>query len=169
MRPPKSSQPPTAAAAYGYCLRLLVRRPYSTQELRERLLRRDTPGELADGVLAQLTADGFLSDLAAARALSGRTKARREATWMVKHDLRQRGIAPELIDQALSERPADEERLTQVVIQMESKYRSLAPEVAYRRFMGALVRRGFSVGQVSRILATYGFSPRQTTAGNRED
>jgi len=160
MRQRPSNQPPTAAAAYGYCLRLLVRRPYSTQELRERLLRRDTPPDLAEQVLTQLAKDGFLSDLAAARALSGRTKARREAAWMVRQDLRHRGIASELIDQALEERPDDSTKLKDLVEQLQHRYKQLPTEVAYRRFAGALMRRGFSGSEVSRILAVYGFAPR---------
>lgn len=89
-------------------LQYLARREYSRAELREKLLpyaaaceefEQPPPADL-DALLDDLTARGWLSDARAATQLL-HAKRSRFGTQRITHELRQKGIADELISAAL--------------------------------------------------------------------
>jgi regulatory protein len=81
-------------------MRYLARREHSRAELHAKLLPHVQEGEDLDAVLDDLTARGWLSD---ARAAAQLVHARRSrfGTQRITHELRQKGIAEELISAAL--------------------------------------------------------------------
>jgi regulatory protein len=89
-------------------LQYLARREYSRAELRGKLLQyapadksfEQLPQEELDALLDDLTARGWLSDARAATQLL-HAKRNRFGTQRITHELRQKGIAEELIAAAL--------------------------------------------------------------------
>jgi regulatory protein len=89
-------------------LQYLARREYSRAELRGKLLQyaqadesfEQLPQEDLDALLDDLTARGWLSDARAATQLL-HAKRNRFGTQRITHELRQKGIAEELIAAAL--------------------------------------------------------------------
>ena len=83
-------------------MRYLARREYCRAELRAKLLTYATPDDNIDAVLDELVARGWLSDERAATQLL-HAKRSRFGTQRIAHELRQKGIAEELISAALPE------------------------------------------------------------------
>ena len=84
-------------------LRLLERRRHSAHELTDKLTRRGFPQTLVDSVTADLTRLGLLNDLEFAKAycesrLHGGQAA---GPYRIKMDLRRRGVAEHVADEAL--------------------------------------------------------------------
>lgn len=137
-------------------LRLLAVRLRSRHELDDRLRRRDIPEEARRRVLDRLTEAGLLDDLRFARSwIQGRLAVRPSGPLRLRAELRRKGVAVEVIAQALREAPAgaDEHQLALAVARTRvRRYRGDPPEVAYRRLAGVLQRRGFSATAIARAL-----------------
>jgi regulatory protein len=91
---------------------LLARREHSRAEL-VRKLAADGPAEEIDTVLAQLEAEGLLSDARFAEAFV-RAQAPRLGKARLKQALREKGIAGELANDLLGELPSELERAREV-------------------------------------------------------
>lgn len=130
---------PAWADCYNSALRLLGYRPRSEGELRQRLLRRFPP-EAVEMVLAKLKELKLVDDAAFAHFWrEGREGTRPRSAFLLRQELRQKGVAEETIALALS--GLDEE---------DSAYRAaakLARRCAsldygeFRRKVGSLLRR----------------------------
>jgi regulatory protein len=153
-------------ALLAYAVKLLAGRAHSTGELREKLRRRaEQPGSV-DAVLARLKDHGYLDDrkfaenFAAARLANDKLgKAR------VARDLRQRRVAPALVEKTVRKvyQDVNEEHLIEQWVRR--KYR-LTPRdglfeedkdmaAAYRR----LLRAGFRTGEILRVLKRFARNP----------
>jgi len=131
-----------AAAHYlGY-------RPRSEFELRERLQRRGFDGDNVDAVLAKLKEQGLVDDMAFAQFWrDNRQSFSPRSQWLTKLELRQKGVAADIIDQVVD--AADDESAYRAAL---SKARSLSPSdyQSFRRRLGEyLKRRGFGYGVIS--------------------
>ncbi len=80
---------------------LLARREYSGQELRRKLGGRVDDPQLLETVLERLAEQGLQSDLRCATMLARQRVAQGYGEYRVKYDLQQKGIASDLIQQAL--------------------------------------------------------------------
>jgi len=151
---------------WGYALRLLAGRAYSTGELREKLRRRAENEADADHAVARLKDLGYLNDrrfaetFAAAR-LSGDKLGR----VRVVQDLRRRRVAPALAERTVREVYQGVDESTLIEEWVRRKYR-LAPReglfesekdmaAAYRRLLHA----GFRSGEIVRVLKRFAKSP----------
>lgn len=134
----------------GY--RLLARREYSRQELRQKLARHDTSEQL-EAVLAQLASEGALSD-------------RRFAEQLVRTRVGA-GKGPRLIEQELQRHRLDDELIATVLAPYEDQWITLANSVRRKKFgdepapdFGAWTRQ-------ARFLTQRGFTPDQIGSFNR--
>jgi len=155
-----------AAGLWEYALKALSGRAHSTGELRQKLLRRAGRAEDIPDVLARLKDHGYLNDQRYAESFASARLANEKLGGMrVVRDLRQRRVAPELAEKTVREvyREVDESALIEEWIRR--KYR-LAPRdglfqddkdvaSALRR----LVRAGFRVGDVLRVLKRFARNP----------
>lgn len=143
-------------------VRLLAIRPRTTAELRGRLRRSGVTGDLMRTVINDLTAARYLDDLAFARAwVTGRMTSRLFGLRRLRWELRQKGLPPPIIEQAIRETfgeespsDAEEQRARAVIARRLPPYRRLAPEVRARRLAGLLARRGFASTTIARVLRT---------------
>ncbi len=162
-RPAGESTPPADPRQHArdICLRLLAVRPRTRAELATALRRRGVPDEDAAAVLERYSEVGMIDDQAFARAwVSSRHRGRGLARGALARELRQRGVDGSAIGEALTELDQDTEAATARAL-VDRRLRSMAevsPEVAFRRLMGMLARKGYSaalsVRTVREALAT---------------
>jgi regulatory protein len=120
--------------ALGRAARSIARRDLSERELTERLARRNLPAAARQEAVDRLVRAGAVDD---ARLAHGRAEllARRGAgDLLIRHDLDGRGIAPELIEEAVEELEPEHARALRIVAA-----RGRGPRTARH-----LARKGFS-------------------------
>lgn len=149
--------PDDVAAAKAAALRLLAVRARTAQELERRLVRRGFSPAVAAEVLAWCQSLGYVNDeLFAEDWIRNRTGSRPSGRRRIEHELREKGIHPELARRKLDELLSDEDeqaRCLELARQQYAKLSRLPPEVRWRRLSGFLLRRGFSPEAVHRALA----------------
>ncbi len=132
----------TAAHYLGY-------RPRSEFELRERLQRRGFDGDSVGAVLAKLKEQGLVDDMAFAQFWrDNRQSFSPRSQWLTKLELRQKGIAADIIDQVV-EAVDNADSAYRAAL---SKARSLSQSdyQSFRRRLGEyLKRRGFGYGVIN--------------------
>lgn len=160
-----------ATACYDKAIDALARRARSTKDLERWLLQREHPRAAVESAIERLTALGLLDDVAFARAFArSRSAGKGFGARRVAAELGRKGVARGTADAVIEELAvaAEEEddaglsrgerERAQVRAIAEKRLRSLAslePEVARRRLMGWLIRRGHAgavAAQVAREL-----------------
>lgn len=131
-------------------MRYLARREHSRAELHEKLLPHVQEGEDLDGVLDELEKRGWLSDARAATQLV-HAKRSRFGTQRITHELRQKGIAEELISAAL---PALKESELEAAREVWQRKFGTLPQDAKEKAkqMRFLQSRGFALNVVFKVL-----------------
>ena len=133
---------------------LLARRDYSRLELSRRLrlvLDDGADSSEIDAVLDKLEARGLLSDQRFAQSLS-RWRAARFGAARVRADLKSRGVAEELIGEALAPLVATDLERARAIWQR--RYRGMLPHSPAERArqMRFLAGRGFSAETIRKVL-----------------
>jgi regulatory protein len=135
-------------AAYHY----LSYRPRSEAELRERLQRRGFPAEHIEKTLVKLHEQGLIDDLSFAKFWAeNRATFRPRSRGMTRSELRRKGVAEEVISQAVSE-----------IDELESAYRAANAKLRllsrldypeFRQRLGEFLRRrGFTYNIISQTV-----------------
>lgn len=135
---------------YNAALRLLSYRPRSDAEIRARLSRRFGK-EIIDRVLLQLKARQMVDDAAFAQFWrENRESFSPRSKRLLKLELRQKGIDPEVVDEVLEGFDDDESAYRAA----KRKGRTLERDYeTFRRKLGAFLgRRGFSYGVIKRTI-----------------
>lgn len=119
-----------------------------------RLRRRGASREVADAVVAELAARGYLDDAAFARQWVEARAPRGYGARRLRAELRARGVAPALIDAALAGLTAEAalERARALGRRRLGALRRVGPERAAARLGDFLRRRGFAAGVVARVV-----------------
>ena len=155
-------------------LRILERRRRTRQELDDRLRQAGHDAESRRLALERLARVGLVDDLEYARAFL-REKLPRRAVGdrVLQVDLQRRGVAAELVRQALDELSGEmessggtteRERARKALAQLHPRYAKLDPVVARRRLCAAMARRGFSQRVVESLLANAAEEPAEEPA-----
>lgn len=142
-------------AAQDRALRTLAAGRRSERDLSMRLRRHEPDATVVAEALARLRALGLVDDaeFAAAEA-AARLRRGTVATGDVRRRLRQRGVAADVVDEAIAS-AADEfevddaARCREAATKRARQLASLAPEVGRRRLAAWLMRRGFAPGLVA--------------------
>lgn len=141
--------------ARSIVLRLLTIQSRTRGELAEALRRRNVPPETAEAVLTRMTAAGLIDDAEFARSwVDSRQQRRHLSRTVLRHELRGKGVAADLVDEAVAEVTMDDE-LSAARALAEKKLRSMGrldASVQRRRLAAALARRGFSGDLVRSLL-----------------
>jgi regulatory protein len=136
--------------------RALAARPYSTHDLRRKLLQKKFAAGIVDQALDRLTKLAFLSDekYAHAKALSAAAH-KRYGRRRAAAELARAGIAGDVADRAL-DAVYDKTDTTAVARALAEKHASrlkrLEPQTARRRLLGMLQRRGFEYDEVRQVI-----------------
>lgn len=152
-------------------LRRLTDRAHSRYELEQALAKRQTDPAVARAVLDRLTEVGLVDDRSFAEAwVSSRQERKKLSRRALRDELTRKRIDREIVDDVLAEVDADDEYAAAYAL-AEGKARTmrgLAPEVRWRRLAGALARRGFSAGVVTRVLGELDQRFQEADAGIEE-
>jgi regulatory protein len=137
---------------YDAALRYLDYRPRSQAELKQRLARRGFDGDSIANVIARLESQGLVDDLAFARFWQENRQAfSPRSRWLVRRELKQKGVADEVIEKVAAD-VDDEESAYRAAIAKAHKL-PLADYEGFRRRLGEyLKRRGFGYGVIKNTL-----------------
>ena len=138
-------------------LRLLEAMPRTESQLREALLKRGIPDEVADGLVARYVEVGLLDDRAYARQwVESRMRTRGSGRIALRQELRGKGVANELIEEALAGIDPDE-AFTAAVSQVRPRVARCELPLSVkdeRRLLAFLARRGHSSELALRAVRT---------------
>ncbi len=142
--------------AYNCAVSLLSRRDHSEGELRQKL-RQKGYADGSDEALARLKEQGYLDDCRFAKMyvselirLKGYGKAR------IKQELFRKGVSREITDIVLEEAEFDENKLEEIIRRKYMRY--LDDEKGVRRTVNALLRLGYSFGEIRDALKNVKFT-----------
>jgi regulatory protein len=131
--------------AIDLAYKAVARRDLTVAELRTRLERKHVPPEAIDDAVTELQETGFLDDARYARQFA---EDKREIDqWgsdRIAMDLRRRGIAPQLIDTALTTHDRDSEMRTALLLLRQRYPQAPRDDRERDRAWQMLVRRGYS-------------------------
>lgn len=135
--------------------RLLKFRIRSKSEMETRLKQKKFSLIIIREVLDFLTDLGYLNDLTFARSwISNRQQLKPRSKRLITFELRQKGIDPKVIEQAFSSTAhnSDAEIVQELAMRKYAKLKAFSPEIAQRRLIGYLERKGFNSAQVINIV-----------------
>ncbi len=143
-----------ASRAINQALRLLGYRPRSSSEISSRLRRNGFSEPAIQSAIERMVEYGYVDDQDFARFwVENRQQHRPRGRRMLESELRQRGVSPDMIDQAIDEADLDEYGAArELAIKQQERYRGLEPEVWRRRMAGFLQRRGYGWNVVRQVL-----------------
>lgn len=141
--------------ARNVLLHQIARSSKSTKQLRDILDKREIDPEIAETVLQRFTEVGLIDDLQFAETLvSSRRKFAGKSSSVIRRELMQKGISPEIITEVLSELTTEGEieLATALAVRRISQLARFDFEVRRRRLTGFLLRKGFSSAVVSQAV-----------------
>lgn len=157
------SHNPEKARAYAFLL--LKFRLRSENELKARLKQKGFSSELAESTVDFLKEKEFIDDRVFAKGWVSSRLKRPLGLRKIKQELVQKGLAKEVIRDALAQVNEDypeSQIVSQLAKQRFSKLKNIDPLKAKARVYGYLMRRGFSpdvVGEVIRSVSLKGNGP----------
>jgi len=130
--------------AYHNALHLLGYRPRSRLEIERHLRQKGYETEAIEAAMARLVANRYVDDEAFARSwLNHRERLRPRGARGLTHELRQKGVEREIIDDVLTE--LDEEASAWAAIEGKiHRWRGSDQMALQKKIMGFLSRRGFA-------------------------
>jgi regulatory protein len=158
-RSPVAARPPLdARRARTVALDLLARKPWTRRDLAGRLRRRGAPAEVAEAVVTELEAVGYVNDHAFAAAWAeSRARGRSLGRRRLRDELRGRGVARPLVEAAIERAFEDTSELSRAQAAAARRLTILqrrAPDQAARRLHDYLRRRGYPGDVVRQVLRT---------------
>jgi regulatory protein len=131
-------------------LRLLTVRPRTRAELEAAFAKRKVPADAAAEVLRRFGDVGLIDDAAFARGWVEAGGRRQRGRRALAQELGNKGVARELISEALAERDQEAELAAAVAFARKRApaMAGLDRQIRYRRLSGALARRGFAADVV---------------------
>jgi regulatory protein len=155
-RPAPAREPLDRRRAHAAALDLLARKPWTRRDLARRLRRRGAPVDIAEAVVADLEARGYIDDRAfAATWAEVRARERAVGRERLREELRVRGVARPLAETAIAHAFQDTDELTRAraaAARRMTALRHAPPERAARRLHDYLRRRGYPGEVVRQVL-----------------
>lgn len=162
------------AVAREIVLRKLSAQARSRSELAKALADRQVPEPAATEVLDRFAGVGLIDDAAFAESwVRSRQSRRNLSKRALRQELVRKGVGREEIDTALEQVGSDDEygAAHELALKKLRTMSGLDRTVKYRRIAGALGRRGFASGTVSRVLSEVldGGADEDTDEDNEHD
>jgi regulatory protein len=167
--PLRSRRPKRPLSCHDRALRLLAVRPRSRRELETRLRSAGFDPDMIAEELTRLEEVGLLDDERFAQEFAEHSLGRKlSGRRAVASSLAAKGVSRPVIERALQDIVGDEDaRAAEVARSRASRLSGLPPEVAYRRLVSFLTRRGFE-GVVARRAAAAALRPELSADGLSE-
>lgn len=135
-----------AARARQVVLRQLAMAPRSRAQLVDKLAAKDIDPDIADEVLDRFEEVGLVDDAAFAEVLvRSQQESRGLSKRGLRHELRKKGVDPDIVEDALAPLDAESERARaeDLVATRMRRLHGLPREVQMRRLAGFLARKGY--------------------------
>jgi len=144
-RPAEDPEPDPESVARTICLRLLESRPRTRAEVATALARRGVPHDAAIAVLDRFVEVGLIDDAAFAQAwVDSRHRGRGLARRALANELRRKGVAADLVNDAVESVSTDDEAAAAEAL-VRRRLRSMSGllrDVQMRRLVSMLGRKG---------------------------
>jgi len=148
----KSARDLTETEVREIAVRYLTRREYGVEELRQKLMQRGADAMISDTVISDLAEENLVSDQRFTEMYVRMRIRRLFGPLKIKGELRSRGIADHLIDQAM---PDGQEAWFDAASQWVAKKHQGALDYATRaKVYRSLMNRGFTNEQANVALDT---------------
>lgn len=129
---------------------LISRRLRSEKEIRDYAKRKQWTATNTERVIERLKSHGYLNDKVFAEAfVRSRQSTERYSKRRIERDLRQKGIAPNIIEQVLPDKSSDKNAIIKLVQKKASRYDDVNKLKAY------LIRAGFNYDDVNQAINEY--------------
>jgi regulatory protein len=141
--------------ARALCLRLLTGTPRTRGQLADAMRKREIPDEIAEQVLERFQDVGLIDDQAFANAwVESRHRGRGLARRALARELQHRGVAAELVTEAVGLLDSEQEEQTarELVRRRLPGTRGLDRDKRIRRLAGMLARKGYPEGLALRVV-----------------
>jgi SOS response regulatory protein OraA/RecX len=162
------ADPSDVQGALAFIRRSTANAPQSEGRLRTKLLDRTHPEHVIDAALELAREERLVDDRALLAALIVERRARGHADARLRRDLRDRGFTGAQVDAALAQHQETDPAAAAFALAREvaARHRALDAEVAVRRTVGNLVRRGHGEGLARKAArdAVYADRESQRTA-----
>ncbi|HEX8914113.1 MAG TPA: RecX family transcriptional regulator [Humisphaera sp.] len=137
-------------------LRMLQSRLHSRSEVKKKLARKEYGPQVIDAVLADLERLGYLNDAEFAKAkATSAAKHKHHGARRAKVELMRKGVDPETAEKALADVYDAHDSLAvakELARKQAPRLSRLDPQVARRRLVGMLQRRGFDYEMVKPVV-----------------
>lgn len=143
------------AVARSIALRKLAAAPQTRAQLDEAMSRRGVPDDVRVNVLDRFSDVGLIDDSMFAKMwVESRHTGRGLGKKALAHELRRRGVESDVVDEAVSELPADrEEAMARALVARRlPATRGLDSAARTRRLAGMLARKGYPGGLSFRVV-----------------
>jgi len=164
-----ASRPDDVGAALAFIRRSTSNAPQSEGRLRSKLAERGYDEPTAELALEGARAERLVDDDAMLVALITERRARGHADARLRRDLRDRGFTGPQVDEALTRHANTDPAAAAFAVAREqaARHRGVDAEVAVRRTIGALMRRGHGEGLARKAArdAVYADREAQEVAG----
>ena len=135
--------------------RLLTRREHSRAELHSKLTARGYDSDVVDDLLASLAAEDLVSDHRYAQALVSHRVSTGYGPHRIIMELKDKGVAPEIIDQTLLSAEVDWDELLRVQHNRKFGTSKAGSFKEWARRAQYLDRRGFSTDTIRRVMGSW--------------
>ncbi len=143
----------TNEVAFQEALRFLSYRPRAAAELEKKLAEKGFSEAVIAQTLQRLQESGLVGDAEFARAwVENRATFRPRSRRAIHYELRQKGVADDVIQQALEEMPAEEETAYQAGLRYCRRLAGLDRNEFRTRLSGFLARRGFTYQTIQPVV-----------------
>lgn len=137
---------------------LLAAKMYTCREIYDRLCRKGFDKELAETVVSEFVAVGFLDDRRYAELyVSDEARLGAKGKFRIRQELYHKGVASSVIDAVLEETEVDTEALLRDYVEQRNLCDMVHSRKDLERLKARLCRRGYSPGEIHRCLAEYTF------------
>ena len=142
--------------AYLRAVNYLSYRPRAKAEIRKNLRKHDVSDEAIEAALERLEKNNFVNDKEFAKLwIENRNQFRPRGRRALRMELRQKGVADEVIENSLNQLVDEEELLYKAGIKKARKLASYEWQDFRRKLAAFLARRGFSYGAISPLLPKF--------------
>lgn len=151
--PPKQDSEENRSYAFNYSLKYLSYRARSVKEVYDYLLRKNFVKHTIDAVIQKLTDLKFLDDEEFAKAwIESRQKYKGKSKYILKNELRLKGLSEDIIEPLLKEAQDDLET-ARILFDKKKKILGKFPQQEFKKKMGLfLQRKGFSFEVITKLL-----------------
>lgn len=136
-------------------LHLLVKQDRSEKGLRDKLIESGYPSEAVEEAIRYVSEYGYIDDI---RFCEGyiRSHRTRHSKRRILYDLEQKGIARDVIEQAIEMMEEEEAAFNDIaIIQKKSRGVDISDQKSYNRLYTGLLRAGFSPEDICSVLKDF--------------